>query len=187
MTGERRSRFSIYVFLGAAILGLGGLAVSLATRSVAGMTIALTFTTVFGIVWIGDIARRRGVVPAHLQGLELDQRRLVSAAVDCGAACPTPCWRGPSWPTPACGSGARSCCRCRLRLAPIAQAKIPTRLATRAVQDPYLNGRSSTKLLPGFLRHRHPPRGARDGALLHTPSFAQECPFATGPYTVVIM
>ena len=82
----------VYVFLGGAVVGLGGLAVSLANKSVAGVVIAFAFTTVFGIVWLGEIAlaRRRGVVPAHLQGLERDQQRLVSATVNSGAACPDP-------------------------------------------------------------------------------------------------
>ena len=92
MIGERRSRGLFYVYVGAAVLSLGGLAVSLATRSVAGVAIVFAFTTVFSIVWIGEIAlaRRRGVVPAHLQGLEPDQRRLVSATVNSGAPCPDP-------------------------------------------------------------------------------------------------
>jgi hypothetical protein len=54
--------------------------------------IALVFSTVFGFVVIGEavLARRRGEVPAHLQDLEVDQRRLVSATVNSGARCPDP-------------------------------------------------------------------------------------------------
>jgi hypothetical protein len=82
----------IYVFVGATILSLGGLGVSLATRSVAGVVIVLAFSMVFGIVWIGEVAlaSRRGAGPRHLQGLEPDQRRLVSATVNSGAPCPDP-------------------------------------------------------------------------------------------------
>ena len=92
MIGERRSRFRLYAFVAGAVVGLGGMAVALATRSVAGVAIAIAFTTVFGIVWMGEavLARRRGDVPTHLQGLERDQQRLVSATVNSGAACPDP-------------------------------------------------------------------------------------------------
>jgi hypothetical protein len=91
MIGERRSRRWL-VFVGAAVLSMGGMAVSLATRSVAGVVVVIAFTAVFGIVWIGEIAlaRRRGVVPGHLQGLDRDQQRLVSATVNSGALCPDP-------------------------------------------------------------------------------------------------
>jgi hypothetical protein len=47
---------------------------------------------VFGLVLIGEavLAQRRGDVPPHLQGLEVDQRRLVTATVNSGARCPDP-------------------------------------------------------------------------------------------------
>lgn len=92
MSRRRRTSALFRIYSSGAVLSMGLLAVSLLARSPVGVLIAFAFSAVFGIVLIGEavLARRRGELPPHLAGLEPDQRRLVSATVNSGAACPDP-------------------------------------------------------------------------------------------------
>jgi hypothetical protein len=88
MTEQQRWRLAVALFVGVPVVGLVLLAVALATKSPVGVLLALALPPVFAVLVIGASvrARRRSgvLVPPELQGLDPQDRRIVTAAVTGG-------------------------------------------------------------------------------------------------------